>query len=301
MNTSRDKGMMRAVRSVLILFCCVGCCLAQTESLTIGPGDLLHLKVLEAPDLEQATRVSDAGTLTLILGGKVQVAGLTPAEAAVAIERALVEGHYVLTPHVSVTTEQTATENVTILGQVRTPGSYPIATPRPILDVLALAGGLNDLAQRKVTIQRHASKERVDYVLSNSANAALDANVPVYPGDTVLVPKADVVYVLGDVNRPGGIAIVTNDSKLSALQALTLAGGTPPNAVPAHSRLIRKQADGTHVEIPLQLSAMQKGKEPDIPLQGDDIIYVPFSYARNMAVGAGSLVGATSSAAIYRF
>jgi polysaccharide export outer membrane protein len=293
--------MMRAFRSVLILFCCAGCCLAQTESLTIGPGDLLHLKVLEAPDLEQATRVSDAGTVALILGGKVQVAGLTPSEAAVAIERALVEGHYVLTPHVSVTTEQTATENVTILGQVKSPGSYPIATARPILDVLALAGGLNDLAQRKVTIQRHGTKERVDYVLSNSANAALDANVPVYPGDTVLVPKADVVYVLGDVNRPGGIAIVTNDSQLSALQALTLAGGTPPNAVPAHSRLIRKQADGTHVEMPLQLSAMQKGKEPDIPLQGDDIIYVPFSYARNMAVGAGSLVGATSSAAIYRF
>ena len=293
--------MMRAFRSVLILFCCAGCCLAQTESLTIGPGDMLHLKVLEAPELEQSSRVSDAGTLTLILGGKVQVAGLTPADAAIAIERVLVEGHYVLTPHVSVTTEQTATQNVTILGQVRTPGSYPIATPRPILDVLALAGGLNDLAQRKVTIQRRSTKERVDYVLSNSANAALDANVPVYPGDTVLVPKADVVYVLGDVNRPGGIAIVTNDSKLSLLQALSLAGGTPPNAVPSHSRLIRKQADGTHVELPLQLSAMQKGKEPDIPLQGDDIIYVPFSYARNMAVGAGSLVGATSSAAIYRF
>ena len=251
--------------------------------------------------MSSAARVSDAGTLTLILGGKVQVAGFTPAEAAVAIEWALVEGHYVLTPHVSVTTEQTATVNVTILGQVRTPGSYPIATPRPILDVLALAGGLNDLAQRKVTIQRHSTKERLDYVLSNSANAALDANVPVYPGDTVLVPKADVVYVLGDVNRPGGIAIVTNDSKLSALQALSLAGGTPPNAVPSHSRLIRKQADGSHVDLPLQLSAMQKGKEPDIPLQGDDMIYVPFSYARNMAVGAGSLVGATSSAAIYRF
>jgi polysaccharide export outer membrane protein len=101
--------MMRAFRSVLILFCCAGCCLAQTEGLAIGPGDMLHLKVLEAPELEQAARVSDAGTLTLILNGKVQVAKLTPAEAAVAIERALVEGHYVLTPHVSVTTEQTAT------------------------------------------------------------------------------------------------------------------------------------------------------------------------------------------------
>jgi polysaccharide export outer membrane protein len=293
--------MMKPLKTLLVLFCCAACCGAQNESLTIGPGDTVHVKVLESPELEQTTRVTDAGALTLILGGKVQVAGLNPAEAAVAVARVLVEGHYLLTPHVSVITEQTATENVTILGQVRTPGSYPIATPRPILDVLALAGGLNDVAQRKVTIQRHSNKERVDYVLSNSANAALDGNIPVYPGDTVLVPKADVVYVLGDVNRPGGIAIVTNDSKLSALQALSLAGGTPPNAVPSHARLIRKQPDGTHVEQQLQLSAMQKGKEPDIPLQGDDIIYVPFSYARNMAVGAGSLVGATSSAAIYRF
>jgi polysaccharide export outer membrane protein len=95
--------------------------------------------------------------------------------------------------------------------------------------------------------------------------------------------------------------MVTNDSKLSVIQAMTLAGGTPPNAVPSQARLIRKKADGTRVEIPLQLSAMEKGKNPDLQLQADDIIYVPFSYTRNMAVGAGSLVGATSSAAIYRF
>jgi polysaccharide export outer membrane protein len=245
--------------------------------------------------------VTDAGTLTLILGGSVQVAGLAPPEAALAIARVLVEHHYVLTPHVSVTLEQTATQNVTIMGQVRSPGSYPIGTPRPILDVLALAGGLTDLADRKVTIERYATKERVEFVVSNSAKAALDASIAVLPGDTVIVPKADVVYILGDVNRPGGIAIVTNDSKLSALEALSLAGGTPPNAVPSHARLIRRQADGSHVDLPLQLSAMQKGKQPDIPLQSDDIVYVPFSYARNMAVGAGSLVGATSSAAIYKF
>jgi polysaccharide biosynthesis/export protein len=292
---------MRAVKSLVFLFCCATCCYAQTESLTIGPGDLLHVKVLEAPELEQSARVTDAGTVTLILGGNVQVAGLTPPEAALALERVLVEGHYVLTPHVSVTTEQTATHNVTIMGQVRSPGSYPIGTPRPILDVLALAGGLTELANRKLTIQRHATKERITFVVSNSANAALDGSVDVFPGDTVIVSKADVVYILGDVNRPGGIAIVSNDSTLSALQALTLAGGTPPNAVPSRARLIRKQADGSHVEIPLQLSAMQKGKEPDKQLQSDDIVYVPFSYARNMAVGAGSLVGATSSAAIYRF
>jgi polysaccharide biosynthesis/export protein len=300
-STSKDEDMKKAFQSLLLLFCCAAFCCAQTESLTIGRGDALHVKVLEAPDLEQSARVTDAGTLTLILGGKVQVAGLTPAEAANAIERALVEGHYVLTPHVSVTLDQTVTQNVTIMGQVRSPGSYAIGTPRPILDVLSLAGGLTDVADRKVTIQRHGTKERSLFLVSNSANAELDANITIFPGDTVIVPKADVVYILGDVDRPGGIAMVTNDSKLSALQAITLAGGTPPNAVPSHARLIRKQPDGSHVEIPLQLSAMQKGKQPDIPLQADDIVYVPFSYTRNMAVGAGSLVSSASSAAIYRF
>lgn len=293
--------MMRVATWLLILLCGAAFCYAQTESLTIGRGDLLHVKVLEAPELEQSARVTDAGTLTLILGGSVQVAGLTPPEAAVAIGKILVEGHYLLTPHVSLIMEQTATQNVTIMGQVRSPGSYPIGTPRPILDVLALAGGLTDVANRTVTIQRHASKERLEFVVSNSADSALDDSVAVLPGDTVIIPKADVVYILGAVGRPGGIAMVTNDSKLSVVQAISLAGGTPPNAVPSHARLIRKQADGTHVELPLQLSAMQKGKEPDMALQADDIVYVPFSYARNMAVGMGSLVGATSSAAIYRF
>jgi polysaccharide biosynthesis/export protein len=293
--------MMRFSKWLLFLFCSAACCFAQTESVTIGHGDTVHVKVLEAPDLEQSVRVNDAGTLTLILGGSVKVDGLTPVEAAAAIEKTLVDGHYILTPHVSVTLDQTVTKNVTIMGQVRSPGSYAINTPRPILDVLALAGGLTDVADRRVTIQRHDTKERTVFVLANSANSALDANVLVSPGDTVIVPKAEVVYILGDVNRPGGIAMVTNDSKLSVLQAITLAGGTPPNAVPSHARLIRKQADGSHVEMPLQLSAMQKGKQPDMPMQADDIIYVPFSYARNMAVGAGALVGSASSAAIYRF
>ena len=295
------KKMTRTATALLLLCGCVMFLSAQTESLTIGPGDLVHVKVLEASELEQSTRVTDSGSLSLILGGNVHVAGLTPSEAAHAIQRVLVAGHYILTPHVSVVTEQTATQNVTILGQVRSPGSYTIGTPRPILDVLALAGGLTDLANRTVTVQRHASKERVTFEVSNSANAALDGSVSVFPGDTVIVSKADVVYVLGDVNRPGGIAIVTNDSKLSVVQAISLAGGTPPNAVPSHSRLIRKGADGNHIEIPLQLSAMEKGKQPDMQLQADDILYVPFSYTRNMAVGAGSLVSATSSAAIYHF
>jgi polysaccharide export outer membrane protein len=292
---------MRSRGLFLLLFVSAILCNAQTESITIGRGDVIQIKVLEAPELEQNARVADAGTITLVLGGNVMVAGLTPPQAALAVERALIDGHYMLAPHVSITLTQTVTQNVTIMGQVRAPGSYPIGTPRPILDVLAMAGGLTDVADRKVTVERRGTKKRIVFVLSNSANTTLDASVAVLPGDTLIVPKADVVYILGDVGRPGGIAMVTNDSKLSALQAISLAGGTPPNAVPSHARLIRKHPDGTYVELPLQLSAMQKGKQPDIPLQADDIVFVPFSYARNMAVGAGGLVAATSSAAIYHF
>jgi polysaccharide export outer membrane protein len=185
--------MMRAVRRLLFVFCCAACCYAQTESLTIGPGDLLHVKVLESAELEQTARVTDAGTLPLILGGTVKVAGLTPSDAALVIGRVLVAGNYILTPHVSVTLEQAATQTVTIMGQVHAPGNYAINTPRPVMDVLALAGGLTDLADRRVTIERHGTKERVEFVDANSAKTALDANITVFPGDTVVVPKAEVM------------------------------------------------------------------------------------------------------------
>ena len=293
---------MRMLKALLLASCCVTCCFAQKESLTIGPADMLHVKVLEAPELEQSGRVTDAGTFTLIIGGSVNVSGLTPSGAADAIAHALEGGHFLLSPHVSVTIEQTTTQNVVVSGEVHTPGAFPIPTPRPILNVLALAGGLGDLADRKITIERHETKERIEYFVSNKSGVALDNNsLLIYPGDTIFVPRASVVYVLGDVTKPGGYAMATNDSKLSVLQVVSEAGGTAPTAVPSKARLIRKQQDGTYVELALPLSAMQKGKTSDMQLQSDDIVYVPFSYLRSMALGIDSLVAAAASASIYRF
>ncbi len=292
---------MKRIWTFVFIGCLTILASGQEPGLTIGPADMLHVKVLEAPELEQTGRVTDSGDLQLILGGSVKVLGLTPAEAGKVIERALVGGNYVLSPHVSVTIEQYATQNVSILGQVKNPGSFPVGTPRSVIDVLALAGGLTDLADRNITIQRHDSKQRVEFLLSNHSRTALDQSVLVYPGDTILVPRADVVYILGDVNRPGGITIATNDSRLSVLQAISLAGGTPPTAVPSHARLIRKVEEGKYVELNLPLSAMQKGRRADMPLQADDIIYVPFSYLRNMGMGIDSLLAAAGSAAVFRF
>lgn len=276
-------------------------CQTQKESLLIGPGDEISIQVLEAPELAQHVRVTDAGTVPLIVGGSAKVAGLTPSQAAKAVEQALKAGDYVINPHVSVTVDQYATQNVTIMGQVSHPGSYPIETPRSVIDVLALAGGATDLADRSITIERHGSDQQIHYFLSNDSKTALDTDAVVYPGDIVLVPKIDVVYVMGDVPKPGGYPMATNDGKLSLLQAVALAGSQEPHAHQNQTRLIRKKADGSYVEMEIALGKMEEGKATDIALQPDDIIYIPFSYMKNMATNLAGIISAAGSAAIYRY
>ncbi len=294
---------MIRLRIATALILCGACAFAwaQKESLLIGSGDLVTIQVLEAPELTQHVRVTDAGYINLLVGGDVKLAGLTPEEAAASVKQALIDGHYLLTPHVVVTDDQQVTQNVTVLGQVRNPGAFPIETPRTVLDVLALAGGVTDVADRRITIQRHDSGEKIEYFLSNKSSTALNESVKVDPGDTILVPKIDVVYIMGDVARPGGYPMATNDGKLSLLQAVAMAGSTQTSAVPNATRLIRKQSDGTFVEMKVALSRMAKGKQADIALRPDDIVYVPFSYLRNMATNLTGLVAAASTAVIYRY
>src|SRR3984885_5270825 len=183
--------------------------LAQNETLLIGPGDLLHLQVYDTPEMEQRARVTDAGSIPFSFLGSVKVSGLTPEQAAGQIEHRLVGAGVMLHPQVTVRVEAYATQNAAVMGQVVKPGIYEIDTGRKVVDVLAMAGGLTDMADRHITIQRFgAAKQKVDYYFSNAASAAFSADPMVYPGDTVIVPKAAVVYVLGDVSKPGGYPII---------------------------------------------------------------------------------------------
>jgi polysaccharide biosynthesis/export protein len=272
----------------------------STETLLIGPGDMLHVQVLDTPELEQHARVTDAGAIPLIGVGELSVAGLTPAAAAQRIRQRLISMHYMNHPDVSVTVEQYATQTVSVLGQVKTPGAYSISTARSILSVVALAGGLTDTADYHVTIQRRdSSQPPATYTLSNDPSAAIAQEVQVYPGDTVIVPKAGIAYVLGAVGRPGGFIMQNNHSQLTVLQAVALAGGTPPSAKPSQARLIRKSPGGGYQEIALNFSAIQKGKQSDMPLEPDDVLYIPFSYLRNIASTSSGIVASATSAAVY--
>ena len=273
--------------------------LAQRESMLIGPGDALHIQVYDTPEMEQRARVTDAGEIPVSFVGEVKVSGMTPGEASRQIEQRLVSAGIMLHPQVTIRVDAYATQNASVMGQVMKPGSYEIDTRRKVVDLLAMAGGLTDLADRHITIERHGDAgQKVDYFYSNAADAALVADPMVYPGDVVIVPKAAVVYVLGDVLKPGGYPMSTNDSKITALQALALAGSPNHTASVSKSKLVRKTATGVE-EVNLPIAAMEKGKTPDVTLLPDDVIYVPFSFLRNVAVNGQSILASATSAVVY--
>jgi polysaccharide biosynthesis/export protein len=271
---------------------------AAQESTLIGPGDRLHVSIVDAPELDQHARVTDSGEIPVIGAGNVNVSNLTPGQAAQKVRSSLISAHYMNHPQVVLTVDQYAAQTVSVLGQVKTPGAYPIASSRSVLDAVAMAGGLTDSADRHITIKQRGVETPVEYDLSNNSSEAFSQQVLVHPGDTILVPKAGIAYVLGDVGRPGGFIMQNNHSSLTVLQAVAMAGGTARSAVPSKARLIRKAGDGFQ-EIPIQLSAIQKGRQPDVQLQPDDVLYIPFSYLRNMAVGGAGIAAAASAAAVY--
>jgi polysaccharide export outer membrane protein len=273
-------------------------CLAQQESLLIGPGDMIQVDVMDTPEMEQQVRVTDDGNVALAYLGSIHVAGETPAAAAASIQQALIEKKVMRHPQVTVKMQELATQDVSVLGQVHTPGTYSITTPQTILKVLSLAGGLTDAADRHITVKRNTSGEQLSYYVSNNADQALSHVVMVYPGDTVLVARAPMVYVMGDVSRPGGYVIASNDARLSVMQLVAMAGSANKTAMQSRVRLIRPTDHGD-VESAVHLDAIEKGKQPDIMLQPNDIIYVPFSWMKNVAMSSSSIGSSTASAAIY--
>jgi polysaccharide biosynthesis/export protein len=276
------------------------CVWAQGPGLPISAGDSVHIQVANTPEMESSPRVTDAGEVPVLGAGNVKIAGLSPAEAAMSIQTRLVQTHYLNHPEVTLTVEQYATQNVSVMGEVKSAGAYAITTARPVLDILALAGGLTPEADRHIFIARQADPDHpLHYYVSNDARDALSKTVLVCPGDTIVVPRAGIVYILGDVNRPGGYVMSNNESQLTLLQAFALAGGATRAAKQKHAYLIRK-APGGYQDTKFSLVDFEVGKRSDIALLPGDVLYVPFSFGRNLVTtGGAGIAAAAASASIY--
>ena len=221
----------------------------------IGSGDLLHITVFEAKDLETKVRVNSRGYVTIPLLGEVLVKGLSAREAEEKIE-GLYRRQYIKNPHVSIFVEERFSQRVTVVGQVKNPGTYDYLSKQRLMDVLAFVGGLSDNAGRTIQIRRIGSSpgEQGMFIvdldrLINEGRTEL--NVEINGGDVIYVPEAGVFFVDGAVRNPGTYRI---KEKTILREALVAAGGFASYANKDSVILIRNRKDGERdvTEIDLQ-------------------------------------------------
>jgi polysaccharide export outer membrane protein len=248
----------------------------------IAPGDFLDVSEVHTPEFHSAVRVSADGVVTLPMVHEVHVGGLDEQGAARAIEAALISQGMLLHPLVSVVVTAYAGQDVSVLGEVMRPGVYPYTLHHRLLDLISAAAGLSPSAGRLVNVfHRDDAKTPHPVVLDPSGtDTAQDHNPELAPGDTVQVSRAGLVYVVGDVLRPGGFAVDPAQG-MTVVQALSLAWGPTQNAAIGKALLIREQKGG-RILTSLNLKRMLHGEEPDQPVHDRDILYVPDSAARNL-------------------
>jgi polysaccharide export outer membrane protein len=264
----------------------------------IGPGDELDVTVWGVPELAQHTRVSSSGEIYMPLIGYVQMAGFTTDEAQALIQKRLVDGDFLKSPHVTIYVKDYASAAISVAGEVNRPGVYSAVGPHRLLDIFQAAGGFSEKAGNLATIShRDRPNDVVNLTLSRDPTKMAGSNVELLPGDKVVVSRAGIVYVLGEVNKPGGF-MMNDNGGTTVLRVIVAAGGPNQAASLGGTKMLRHTSNGLK-EIPVPLKKILHAKLPDMPLQPEDILYVPNSSAKRI-MNAGSLLTAIGSASIYR-
>jgi polysaccharide biosynthesis/export protein len=271
--------------------------LLANSNVKLGVGDLIEISVFGVPDLSTKARISGSGDVYLPLIDYVHLAALTTDEAQELIQKRLEDGGFVRGPHVSIFVNESASQAITLVGEVNRPGAYPAIGERRLFDLISAAGGLTDKAGRNVTIERRGDPgQKVELQLSANLTEDTQDNVDVFPGDTIIVSRAGIVYVVGDVNRPSGFRI--EDNTLTVLKALALVGGGTRTSALSKTKILREGPNGTQ-EIPVNLKKILYAKAPDMALVKGDILFVPGSAAKSAAYrGAEAALAMSTTLAV---
>jgi polysaccharide biosynthesis/export protein len=263
----------------------------------IGPGDEVEITVYGAPDLSVHNRVAADGSISVPLIGHVRIVGLTSAQAEGAIGEELRRQNVLNSPQVSVYVKEYGSSGISVAGEVARPGVYPALGPHRLFDILQEAGGRTEKAADSAVISHRYSETAVTINLPKDPERLSRVNIDLIPGDTVVVPKAGIVYVLGGVNKPGGY-VLGSDAGLTVLRVIAAAGGPTQTAAVGRTKILRRTSNGLQ-EVSVPLKKLLHAKAADVPVQTDDIIYLPSSRMKEI-VNAGTLVSTAGTAAIYR-
>jgi len=262
-----------------------------SSSYVLGPGDQFVMEIADLEELNGKThRVENDGTVTLPLVGRIQAAGLTLPEFEALLDEKLTA--QLKEPKISITVTESLSQPITVLGWVNNPGIQRLHGRPSLAEVLSQAGGLRPDAGYRVTITRSiasgdlaipgAKRDEVNQVITGEVNLAdilearnAGANITIQPRDVITVPRAKIVYVVGEVKKSGGFTL-EQKSSISVIQALALAEGTTATAKKSKALILRQvPGAGARTEIVVDLSKVMQGKTGDISLQPDDILFVP--------------------------
>jgi polysaccharide export outer membrane protein len=280
----------------------VNCSDQVRSTYILGPDDELEIS---GPELDEPANKSDRiggdGNIQVPLVGRVHVAGLTTDQAEQEVSRQL--STYIRHPQVAISVKELRSQPVSVLGAVNTPGVHQVQGHKTLLEMLSLAGGIRTDAGYSIRITR-----QLEWGCIPLPNARLDAsgqfnvgtvnlkqimdaedpqgNILIFPHDVITVPKAEMVYVIGDVKRSGGFAL-GQDESISVLQALSLAEGLNGTADTRHARILRLDTNTSQrVETYVDVKKILSGKSGDVRLLGDDILFIPGSIGKKTTLRA---------------
>lgn len=273
----------------------------ENSSYVLGVDDQIMVQALHVPSItDKPIRIDKSGFITLPLAGRVRAAGLSVHELERSIRAQL--DSFIHDPEVSVSVIEFRSQPISVIGAVTNPGVYQLQGSKTLLELLAMAGGSRPDAADTVRITRrtacgptlpnaHPDATRQFMVAEISLRQLLEAsnpagNVAICASDVVTIPRARLIYVLGDVRKPGGFPL-RDEETATVLQALSMAEGTLRTAAFGSTRILRLQeGGGKRMELPVNLKAIMDAKAPDMAMQPDDILVIPNSATKTALIRA---------------
>ncbi|MGD1091598.1 MAG: polysaccharide biosynthesis/export family protein [Bryobacteraceae bacterium] len=274
--------------------------ISPAGSYLLGPGDQITVSVRDRKEIEiKPAFVGLDGTVDLQYAGTIRAEGLSTEQLAREIEAKL--SSIVLNPKVTVEISEYGSQPVSILGAVNKPGVHQLRGRKSLVEVLSLAEGLKSEAGNVIKITRPKASGPIPLVNAKedatgqfttaevSAKGLMDASIPeaniqIHPHDVITVPRAELIYVLGNVRKPGGFPLAERES-ITVLQALAMAEGVQPAAATQSARILRASGSSAPpVEIAIDVKKILANTAPDQPLRPNDVLFIPNSATKSMGI-----------------
>jgi polysaccharide export outer membrane protein len=294
-----------------------GCVNQVRSTYLLGPEDELSLS---APELDvlpgKTVRVDGEGDLQVPMVGRVHVAGLTVQQSEQELNKRLKT--YIKDPQVAIDVKELRSQPASVLGAVNSPGIHQVQGHKTLMEMISMAGGVRQDAGYSIRITRQMDwgciplpTATVDAsgrfsVAQVNLQSIMDAktpeeNIQILPHDVITVPKAEMVFVTGEVKKSGGFILGERQS-MSVLQAVSLAEGLGQTADKKHAKILRLNPGADQrVEIAVNLKGILEGKSNDVTLQGNDILFIPGNAGKKVALRViEAAIQTGSGVAIYR-